>query len=514
MFELPCSAGLTMFIFPAAAGGRCTKVIRELSAGVMLVLIGAAPALAQCQANEWAKLLAADGAASDEFGCSVAVCGDTCVLGAHFDNDNGNRSGSAYVFQFNGSTWLQEQKLLAPDGAADERFGHAVAISGNTVVVGAPYDQPGGSAYVFVFDGSGWVMAQKLLASDQPTSERFGWTVAIDNNIILVGDPYWSAAYLFAYDGEWQEVARLTASDHEMMDDFGRSVAISGLTVLVGAPFNDDLGSGSGSAYVFCPGEDGWIEHAKLLPTDGGEWDYFGWSVGISGDSAVIGATHDGDLGLYSGSAYIFQRSGSIWNQEQKLLASDGAAGDEFGCSVGISGETGVIGARGNYANGYQTGSAYVFGPDPAVPGSWTEQGKLAASDGAGGDGLGWSVAISGSTAVSGAPYRDELGFASGSAYCFHEVASDCNNNQIIDICDIAEGTSQDANANGIPDECDCPGDLDGDWDIDLSDLAQLLSNYGITSGASHEHGDVDFDGDVDLADLAALLAVYGTMCG
>jgi hypothetical protein len=100
----------------------------------------------------------------------------------------------------------------------------------------------------------------------------------------------------------------------------------------------------------------------------------------------------------------------------------------------------------------------------------------------------------------------------SGSAYAFHGL-SDCNRNGTLDLCDVTDGTSPDDNGNGIPDECDCPGDLDGDWDIDLGDLATLLAHYDITSGMTYWDGDLDFDGDVDLADLAALLAVYDTTC-
>ncbi|MDP7032835.1 MAG: FG-GAP repeat protein, partial [Gemmatimonadota bacterium] len=178
-----------------------------------------------CDLGE-AKLLAADGAASDYFGFSVSISGDTAVIGAAWDDDNGSYSGSAYIFRFDGKQWIQEAKLLAADGAADDHFGFSVSISGDTAVIGAYYD--------------------------------------------------------------------------------------------------DDNGTASGSAYIFHFDGTQWIQEAKLLAADGDEGDWFGSSVSISGDTAVIGARSDDDNGSYSGSAYIFHFDGTQWIQEAKLLAADG----------------------------------------------------------------------------------------------------------------------------------------------------------------------------------------------
>ena len=168
-------------------------------------------------------------------------------------------------------------------------------------------------------------------------------------------------------DGSWSETAKLTASDGDVNDYFGRSVAISGDTALVGAHLNDDNGSMSGSAYIYQRQADGsWGETSKLTATDGDSGDYFGHSVAISGDTALVGAYQDDDNGSDSGSAYLYQRQADgSWSEVAKLTASDGAAGDRFGFSVAISGDTALVGAYQDDDNGDSSGSAYIYGPPP-----------------------------------------------------------------------------------------------------------------------------------------------------
>ncbi len=475
-----------------------------------------------CLTSELAELLPVDGAAGDLFGASVGVSGPTAVVGSPWDDDHGERSGSAYVFGYDGSEWLQETKLAAPDGATWDFFGFSVAISGDTAVIGARADddngQDSGSAYVFRSDGWTWVQEAKLLASDGASGDRFGGSVSVSGHLILVGADEdddnghdSGSAYIFSYDGlSWVESAKLLASDGAAGDHFGFSVAVSGDTILIGAYRDDDNGFDSGSAYVFHYDGAQWVEQAKLLASDGASQDKFGEAVAVSGDTAVIGAPGDDDNGPDSGAVYVCRHDGVDWSEEAKLVASDGAAYDEFGYSVAVHGDTVVVGTERDDDGGADSGSAYVF----RYKGShWLEQAKLRGSDGAAADWFGYSVTIDGDTALIGAPQHDHQGDTdSGSAYVFHGL-SDCQPNGTIDICDINNGTSDDANGNGLPDECECWGDLDGDWDIDLSDLARLLAHYGGTEGATYEDGDLDGDGDVDLADLAALLAVYGTVC-
>jgi len=273
--------------------------------------------------------------------------------------------------------------------------------------------------------------------------------------------------------------AKLLASDGAGGDLFGWSVSVSGDTAVIGAWWDDDSGTNSGSAYVFRFNGWSWVQQAKLLPSDGAAGDDFGLSVSVSGDTAVIGARFDDDNDPNSGSAYVFRYSGSSWVQQAKLLAADGAAGDNFGLSVSVSGDTAVIGAP---QDDDYLGSGYVFRLNGL---SWIQEAKLLGDDGPGYDHLGCSVSVSGDTTLVGAPGV----FGLGSAYVFGPCA------------------------NAFSDPPACPGDLDADDDIDLSDLAELLANYGMPCSASYFHGDLDDDGDVDLADLAELLGRYGDDC-
>ena len=304
---------------------------------------------------EQQKLTASDGTAGDSFGWSVSISGDTAIVGSFRDSDNGSESGSAYIFVRSGTTWTEQQKLTASDGTASDWFGRSVSISGDTAIVGAHSL----SAYVFVRSGTSWTQQQKLTASDG----------------VAVGD------------------------------SFGASVSISGDTAIVGAYGDDDKGTNSGSAYVFVRSRTSWIQQQKLTASDGTAGDSFGWSVSISGDTAIVGSYRDSDNGSESGSAYIFVRSGTTWTEQQKLTASDGAVDDWFGRSVSISGDTAIVAAY--------SGSAYVFVRSGT---SWTQQQKLTASDGASSDAFGISVSISGDTAIVGAHTDD---YDHGSAYVF-----------------------------------------------------------------------------------------------
>jgi len=369
------------------------------------------------------KLTASDAEAGDIFGYSVSVSGDTAVVGAASDDHAGSASGSAYVFTRSGSTWTQQAKLTASDAAAGDGFGWSVSVWGDTAVVGALGDDDGGSlsgsAYVFTRSGGVWTQQAKLTASDAAVEDQFGRSVSVSGDTAVVGSSFdddggesSGSAYVFTRSGStWTQQAKLTASDAAAEDLFGYSVSVSGDTAVVGASFDDDAGESSGSAYVFTRSGSTWTQQAKLTASDAATGDYFGRSVSVSDDTAVVGAPANDDAGDCSGSAYIFKRSGSTWTQQAKLTASDAAARDAFGEPVSVSGDTAVVGA---YAGG-AGGSAYVFTRSGST---WTQQAKLTASDAAAGDIFGYSVSVSGDTAVVGAP-SNSAGSASGSAYVF-----------------------------------------------------------------------------------------------
>ncbi len=322
-----------------------------------------------CDPLETSKLLAADGAVSDNFGHSVSVSGDTAVVGAYRDDDRGNDSGSAYVFEKVDNVWTQIAKLLASDGAPDDFFGYSVSVSGDTAVVGAYDDDDhgdgSGSAYVFEKVDNVWAQRAKLLASDGAPGDRFGFSVSVSGDTAVAGarfDDDHGSAYVFEkVDNIWTQTAKLLASDGAPGDSFGWSVSVSGDTAVVGARLDDDRGDGSGSAYVFEKVDNVWTQRAKLLASDGAVDDRFGRSVSVSGDTAVVGVYRDDDNGDASGSAYVFEKVDNVWTQMAKLLASDGAAGDSFGISVSVTGDTALVGAPGDNDLGGDSGSAYVF---------------------------------------------------------------------------------------------------------------------------------------------------------
>jgi len=444
--------------------------------------------------NTWLerqKLLAPDGADGDWFGYSVSISGDYAIVGAYGDDDKGSNSGSAYIFKRDGTSWSQQQKLTAPDGAAGDLFGYSVSISGDYAIVGAFYDDDkgsnSGSSYIFKRDGTGWSQQTKLLASDGAANDHFGESVSISGDYAIVGaegdDDKGSnsgSAYIFKRDGTgWSQQQKLTASDGAAGDFFGASVSISGDLAIVGAVWDDDKGANSGSAYIFRWDGTSWSQQQKLLPSDGAAEDWFGSSVSISGDLAIVGAESDDDKGSYSGSAYIFRWDGTAWVQQQKLTASDGATYDNFGYSVSISGDLAIVGAHGDDDKGDFSGSAYIFKRNGT---SWSQQQKLTASDGAAGDFFGDSVSISGDYATVGAVWDDDKGSDSGSAYVFESVfervcpTADLSGDCCVNFVDFAVIGSQWLQAPGVPSADIAPEG--GDGVVDFLDLDILVNEW------------------------------------
>ena len=371
--------------------------------------------------TETQKLLPSNGTAEVEFGFSVSLSGNTALIGEPFDD---SYKGAAYVFINTGDTWAQQAKLLASDAIYWCRFGNSVYLAGDTAIIGAPSDDDNGnisgSAYIFTRNGTIWTQQAKLLALDGAAGDRFGCSVSLYNNTALIGaygddnnGEDSGSAYVFTRtNNTWTQQAKLLASDGESHDFFGDSVSLSADTALIGAP-GYYYPYKTGYSYVFTRSETTWIQQGKLLAPDGEEVDLFGDSVVLAGDTALIGATADDDNGHNSGSVYVFTCSDNIWTYQQKLLASDGAEQDMFGVSVSLSNNTALVGAVRD--DDYK-GSAYVF---TRIGTEWTQQTKLIASDGAAVDCFADSVSLDNDTALIGAPSDDDNGLNSGSAYIF-----------------------------------------------------------------------------------------------
>ncbi len=442
----------------------------------------AAAVFASSTALAQAELVPADGKAYDLAGLAVATSGNVVALGSPLDDDKGTSSGTVNVFRFNGVAWIQEAKLHASDGAAHDRFGYAVALDGDRLVVGARFHDGAamdtGAAYVYRFTGNSWVQEAELLANDAASFDYFGWSVGIDGDRILVGafedDDKGSgagAAYVFHFDGlQWVQEAKILASDGGVFDHFGTSVSIAGDVALVGAPFDDASGNASGSAYVFRLLGGSWVQEAKIKATDFSSSAQFGISVSTDGTRAMVGAWGDDQHGWDAGAAYVFAASGSTWVQEVKLTSDDNGAGDLFGTSVALRGDDAVVGAPFNDATSIRSGAAYRYKHSGVA---WLEEQKLTAATNDSLEGFGYAVDVGDVARVVGVPYDNDLGSESGSAYVFTTV------NPLF-------------------------GDLNGDGHVNAADLAILLGAWG-------GGGIADLNGDsvVGAADLALLLGAW-----
>jgi hypothetical protein len=283
--------------------------------------------------------------------------------------------GYVKIYKRDGETWIEQAHLTCPDGAPDGYFGCSAAIDPNYAIVGAHayYSGGNGSAYIYKRDGENWTYQAKLTASDGAAGDWFGLRVSIKGDYTIVGahrdddnGTDSGSAYIFKRDGEnWAQQAKLTASDGAAGDWFGLPVRIDGDYVIVGAHKDDDNGTDSGSVYIFTPNDidpNIWDQQAKLTASDGAAGDYFGSSASLSGDYAIVAARCDDDSATNSGSAYIFKRDGESWTELDKVAASDGAADDRFGISASISGEYAIVGAWwDDNENGADAGSAYIF---------------------------------------------------------------------------------------------------------------------------------------------------------
>jgi len=390
---------------------------------IVLVLLSPLPAYAACGGGSFSdfKLTAGIPVLNAQFGHSVAVSGDTMVVGAPYEH-------AAYVFEYDGSTWSQVAKLT-PGSTSFSLFGYSVAISGDTVVVGDPFPYFGGNlVYVFKRVSDSWDEYDPDNEDYSPLilntgALTFGWSLAFDGSTLVVGTNWTNLVYVFNPDGDnWPLEATLTASDLESTDRFGWSVAVSGDRVVVGAPWDnidvqdpDDADGtimlqSAGSAYVFEFDGNSWLEKKpKLTAEDPAAFDLFGFSVAIHNDTVVVGARKDSSnldppAAIY-GEVYVFEFDGKSWLEEATLTASDlpdPDDDDEFGYSVAIKDSTLLVGAPNDTDKlGNITGTAYLFKYDGS---NWVKVEDPFEPALEEGDKFGWSVATDGSTIAVGAP--------------------------------------------------------------------------------------------------------------
>lgn len=380
------------------------------------------------------KATAADGAAADQFGRAVAIQGDIAIIGSPNATVDGRRAqGAAYMYARSAGTWSEVQKLVASDGAAADVFGIAVALDGDTAIVGA-YSAEGyrGAVYVYTFADGIWSEAQRLIADDRAEFDQFGWAVALDGDVLLVGaqgaaidgNNGQGAVYAFERDGgSWGQVDKFTSADGAAADGFGWAVALDGDSAVVGSGFVTVGGNLlQGAAYAFERSGTNWTQAQTLLASNGAAFDSFGLSVAISGDTLLVGASGaatDGDPFSNQGVAYEFTRSGDTWSEGRQLAGSDSESADGFGTWVALEGDAALVGAVGANVGGneYQ-GAAYLF---ERTAGDWKEARKFTSSDGAENDQYGFALALSGDRVLVGAYNATvDADIGEGAAY-FHE---------------------------------------------------------------------------------------------
>lgn len=373
----------------------------------------ASPAFAPLQLGlaESSQLSVPDLPSQAYFGWSIALDGDTALVGAPGANE-------AFAFVRAAGVW-QLQQVLTADGGAAEFFGGAVALAGDTALVGAQYTTvagkiQAGAVYVFARSAGHWSQQKQLVASDASIGDLFGTSVAFDGQTAVVGAPFRNgsganarvgAAFIFSRASGWAQQAKLSGSGL-MFDEFGQSTAVDGDIALVGEPYNTiSTAVRNGLVYTYVREHGVWTAHGPLADPDGGTDAEFGRSIALDGQRAIIGAPGYTIPGPpETGSAYVLRYAGGLWLSEGRLRASDGSNADAFGRSVALEGDVALVGAPQHGVGAQYTGIVYVYRKTDA---GWTEAGKLSPADPTQGDHLGWqSVAISGDTALAGAPDR------------------------------------------------------------------------------------------------------------
>lgn len=377
--------------------------------------------------TEWlqtAKIYADDETRNDYFGSSVSLSNNRALIGAYGNDDQGSKSGSAYIFDYDGVSWTQTSKLIPDDGEAYDYFGRAVSLIENRAIIGSPGDDTSdidtGSVYIFEFDNTNWSQTSKITAVDRGPYNNFGTSVSLSDDKVLIGatgnqinNIKSGAAYIYEFNGSnWNFVTKLFSNNLSYNGEFGSSVSYSNGRAIVGAKgFNTNTNTyNQGAVFLFEFNGTHWYQKQMLIANDMGSYDQFGAAVDISGDRIFIGAPRKDDIAYNSGVGYMFEYDGNQWIQSQQLSPDADPSGNNFGYSVSVYGTRLLVGMPRDSDNGNESGSAYIY---ELVDNNWSLMGKILPQDGTNGDLFGSSVSLQSDRAIIGA-YGNM-----GSAYIF-----------------------------------------------------------------------------------------------
>ncbi len=387
------------------------------------------------QWNKTATLEAVDQDINANFGVSVSLSGNRALIGAEYDLSSGERTGSAYVYDFDGANWIQSQKLTGTDNERIKNFGNSVSINGNRLFVGAyasgeVYNvhepNPHGAGAIFIFENSGtqWLQSQKIVANDDHDIIGFGRTFSIFGERLLVGASWgendtpqqFGAAYVFDYDGQtWQQSYKIISNNLVVGDKFGVSVSLGPDRALIGAYRDSELSSYAGAAYIFDFDGLNWNQTQKLTADGSVLQRNFGRVVNLSGNQAMVSISY-GRSGSVNETVYVFKYNGSTWQQAQKIVPSDGDTPKSYASSIALTNEHVLVGAFTDNEFDEAAGSVYVYQKQEEL---WTQRQKLAGDDGAAKDYFGGRVSIDGNFALISATGDDILGSSSGAVYVY-----------------------------------------------------------------------------------------------
>ena len=490
-------------------------------------------------------LVASDATVSDIFGGAVGLTDSTLVVGARGLDVAGSNAGGAYVYGLTGGVWSQVQKVTAAGATAGDEYGGAVAIDGVRFALGAAQATtvagPGaGRVAVFTFNGVSWVESAAIVAPAGGQADAgFGSCVALSGTVLVTGAPRHDTGvrdegvvYVHRFDTRksiWMLEAVLEAPDAGENDRFGTSVAIDGDRIVVGVARDDDAGIDAGAAWVFEWIDGVWVGVAKLTGSEGDWQSGFGVAVAIDGQAIAVGADRDDTFGLDDGAVHVFEWIDGVWSRSGVFGASGGGIGRELGVSVALDGNRLIAGMPVDDDGGSDVGAAVSW---RRIAGVWTEESIVRPVAAADLSLIGASVAAQGDRLVVGAPLWGGVSEPIGAALVLDLTADcdadgqadvvaiaagdveDCNGNEIPDGCDIEAGTEQDVDGNGIPDSCffDCDGN-------GLDDATEIKGNPGLDVNgnavldACECLADLFVDGQVNGADLGVFLAYFGG-CG